>query len=332
MGAACTLFTVGFTAFLLFASGRTLGSGLHFEVQLASTGALKTNAKLRIAGQEVGEIRGLRRIKTPEGVQVLIDCFLARKWDGAVRRNSSAFIATPSVLGEAYLEIGPPLHGDPGPALREGDRLRGVDPPEIDRMIGRLYHDLSVVVMLLRVHRPELDALFQAGGSLLATASGLTADPEQLGRIRDRTVRAIDDTVALIGAMRDAKAAPRLRAIAADLAMTADRIGPDLSALGNRIALAIARTEELVGYFEGERRQQLRPTLSTLARAVEITQGVARDVQRLADRVARGQGTIGALLADQELYEDLHETHRILKSQPWTLVVKPAPGEKSSEP
>ena len=36
-----------------------------------------------------------------------------------------------------------------------------------------------------------------------------------------------------------------------------------------------------------------------------------------------GEGTLGGILSDRELFDDLHETHRILKSQPWTFILKP---------
>jgi hypothetical protein len=44
--------------------------------------------------------------------------------------------------------------------------------------------------------------------------------------------------------------------------------------------------------------------------------------------VERGDGTIGGLLSDHELFDDLHETHRILKSQPWTFILKPTGPDK----
>ncbi|HEX9101638.1 MAG TPA: hypothetical protein VF997_05510, partial [Polyangia bacterium] len=55
---------------------------------------------------------------------------------------------------------------------------------------------------------------------------------------------------------------------------------------------------------------------------------IAADVRALAAMVERGDGTIGGIMADHELFDDLHETHRILKSQPWTFILKPTGSDK----
>ena len=46
-------------------------------------------------------------------------------------------------------------------------------------------------------------------------------------------------------------------------------------------------------------------------------------MRALVAAVERGEGTIGGIMSDVELFDDLHETHRILKSQPWTFILKP---------
>src|SRR2546425_12655589 len=75
-------------ALVLFASGRTLGRGIHVEVEIASTGALKAEAKVRLAGQVIGEVRGMHRETRDGEAHVILDCFLAREWADQVRTNS----------------------------------------------------------------------------------------------------------------------------------------------------------------------------------------------------------------------------------------------------
>jgi hypothetical protein len=40
---------------------------------------------------------------------------------------------------------------------------------------------------------------------------------------------------------------------------------------------------------------------------------------------------VGGLLGDRELFDDLHETHRILKWSGWRLLVKRKPGPTRPE-
>jgi phospholipid/cholesterol/gamma-HCH transport system substrate-binding protein len=45
----------------------------------------------------------------------------------------------------------------------------------------------------------------------------------------------------------------------------------------------------------------------------------ARDAQELIHGVKQGKGTVGALLADEAVYDDLQELLRDLKHNPWKL-------------
>ena len=57
----------------------------------------------------------------------------------------------------------------------------------------------------------------------------------------------------------------------------------------------------------------LRDVRALTARANTI----AGDVQAVSARVRSGQGTVGALLMDEEIYDDLQELVRDLKHNPW---------------
>lgn len=320
----------GAAAAALFASGRTLGRGIRFEVQMASPGALHPDGKLKIAGREVGEVRGMRWEGSGADRRVLVDCFVKRDWAEAVRENSDLFVTSPNLLGEAWLEVGPPRGGAAiGPPVRDGARLVGVDPPEFDKLIGHVYTSLTAIVILLREQRPALDELLRAGSEMLGSLSGLPADPGQLGRIRDSVSRGIDDGRALAGALERADAVPEIRRLAKDLAATADRVGPDLADVGRRAALAADRIDQLRDLFTDQRRAQVSHALASFRRVAALGEAIVKQVKWLIARVERGEGTVGGFFVDQELYDDLHETHRILKSQPWTLIVKPGKGEKT---
>jgi hypothetical protein len=43
----------------------------------------------------------------------------------------------------------------------------------------------------------------------------------------------------------------------------------------------------------------------------------------LAQRIARGEGSLGRLLTDPEFPEDTKELGKIMKRQPWKIVQKP---------
>ena len=45
--------------------------------------------------------------------------------------------------------------------------------------------------------------------------------------------------------------------------------------------------------------------------------GVVTDAQQIVRHVREGEGTIGSLLMDEEIYDDLQEMIRDLKHNPW---------------
>ena len=58
-GALFLALVVGGVTAVLWLSGRTLGAGVHFTVEMRRTGALRPKARIKLAGRDVGEVRGM---------------------------------------------------------------------------------------------------------------------------------------------------------------------------------------------------------------------------------------------------------------------------------
>src|SRR5690348_14994278 len=98
-GAALVVALAGAIVWVLLWSDRALGPGVTVRVAMATTGALRVGDKVRLAGRDIGEVRGA--VRTQDHVELTV--FVARAWAADVRETSEIFVATPSVLGEAYL-------------------------------------------------------------------------------------------------------------------------------------------------------------------------------------------------------------------------------------
>ena len=61
----------------------------------------------------------------------------------------------------------------------------------------------------------------------------------------------------------------------------------------------------------------LKQMMSDLAEVAKNTKGLTQDAQSIAAGVRKGKGTVGALVADEQLYDDLQELVRDLKHNPW---------------
>jgi hypothetical protein len=103
----------------------------------------------------------------------------------------------------------------------------------------------------------------------------------------------------------------------------ADDLGLELAALTARADGATERLDALMALLGPERRAAVALAMERLRRALTTLAGTSADVGRLAHSVAHGEGTIGGLLGDRELFDDLHEAHRLIKAQPLRVFIKP---------
>jgi len=324
VGAIVVVLLAAAIGWVVLFSGRTLGSGLTVHMKMGSTGLLRTGAKVRIAGDDAGEVRAVypRLSKSESGVT--FEVFLLRGYADRVRKNSLPFVSSPSVLGEAYLEFGPPQGGaPPGPPVADGDTLTGAEPPDLDRFFLHAEASIKEVMRLLRDNRGELDELLAAADGLLATFSSLPADRGQFRRIADQFSRALDAGRGLFATIRDAGGAERIKRDLGEIGAIADEAGPQLRDLGARLDQAMTGIDKLREMFPPERRDQVGQAVATFRRAATLGEKIVDDVKWLIRRIESGQGSVGAFLADKEIFDDFHETHRIIKSQALRFLLKP---------
>ncbi len=324
VGASSVLVLLFLVALMLSLSGRTLGSGGLIHVRMATPGMLRDGAKVRVAGREVGEVRGISPLPAASPADkraIEIDAFIEREWLEKIPVDSEFFISTPSILGEAYLEVGATPNGrTPSAPLTDGAHVRGVDPPEIDRFLEYGETNLRLVLAVMHDCRPEFDALMSAVDSLIGTLSGI-----ETGRftvIEKQFEQMLEETHALLGTVREAGGFSRIATLSKEIYALAEHAAPELHAVGTRIDVAMTNLAAIDAFATPERKALLLEALSRLRHTVTIGEKIVGEVQSLVAFYDQGKGTIGGIIHDKELYDDLHEAHRILKSQPWSLILK----------
>jgi len=333
VGAIALVLLVAAIAFALFvAPGLAWGRRITVRVYFHDTGGLREGAAVVAGGRAIGRIEsiGLLRHGAPgplggdEGVTVTAS--IAAGAAGLVSRDGDVFISSRGPIGERYLEIGPGAATAPRP-LADGDELRGRDPPTLDRVLERTWTNLNVARDFGREIRPELDLLRRALARLGETLDGLAGEAAAAGGL-------VDEALALRAEAR------RLR----DVGLGGDRGLAQLDAIvaGARALLAQARgvmdalDPAVAGAMAGARamRDRLAARGPGVVERVELAIARGRAavakidpllarVQELRARVARGEGSLGRLMADPEFPEDAKELGKILKRQPWKIIARP---------
>lgn len=336
VGAATLLLLAGIIALLVGMQRCSPYPGVVATVYFAHVGPLREGADVQVAGRVIGRVLSIalvpgRQAAAPDhplegtdGVAVRVrvkERFLER-----APVNGAYFISAKGIMGERYLEIGPPP--DSGPRerpLRSGDRIRGVDAPHLDRALWQSYASLVITQRFLRDIQPDVQRLVRAVNALTATLDGMNAGA---------------DTRALAASLDQLGEQAR---VALDAWERTGLTWSDLVTLGAQTRLTLARTRGLIDELSGRAREvratlarigaqvpddlvdRLGATLDTVRSALERTERTVATLGELLAMVERGQGTVGALLQDPELFDEVKELGRMLKNQPWRVVAPPPP-------
>jgi ABC-type transporter Mla subunit MlaD len=342
VGAVTLVLLAAGIAFALFVAPRIeWGRHIRVRVYFVHTGGLREGAPVVVAGRSIGRIESIAR--APHGAPgplggeegVVVTAAISARMASRLPRDGDFFVASRGTLSERYLEIGPasgaaaaaPAATAPPPPLAEGDELRGRDPPTLDRVLQRTWHNLTVAREFGRAIRPEVDLLRQRLAVLGATIDAIADDAGGAGAIDaddhalraearalrevglggDRGLAQLDAVVAgtraLIARARGAldaldPAASAASAGAGALRATLARRGPSIAA---RVTLAIARARAAM-----ERLEPLRAK-----------------VAQLRGRLERGEGSLGRLMGDPAFPEDATELGQILKRPPGKNIDRP---------
>ncbi|MCC7538482.1 MAG: MCE family protein, partial [Deltaproteobacteria bacterium] len=80
----------------------------------------------------------------------------------------------------------------------------------------------------------------------------------------------------------------------------------------------ISDVDQVIGETLGpEQRGQIRETLTDVRSLARNADRATHDAQEIVSHIRQGRGTVGALLMDEEVYDDLQELVRDLKHNPW---------------
>lgn len=312
--------------------GASLGAPTRIRVAFHHVAGLRERAALVVAGQPVGRIEAV--VPLPHGrggvlggeVGVAVTIAIAAGDAWKVPANAEIFVASRGPLGDKYLEVAPP-QGTPGPAVHDGLELRGVDPPSLDTVLQRSWANMTTFKLFADAVRPEVAALRAQVDELRRQIDALApGTPAGLGAlavaVRDASAAARHAyTSSLGGEAGLAHAAATLRATRAalgELRAALDALGPRAAAIASHVARV---RDHVASHDPGARVAQ---TLAAVRDAIARLDPLLATAGELADRAARGEGSLGRLMADPEFSDDAKDLGKIIKRHPWRVLERPA--------
>jgi phospholipid/cholesterol/gamma-HCH transport system substrate-binding protein len=313
--------------FILVMGGLSFHATYPLYVDFDNPGGLQSGAPVRIAGVRVGKVDALEfhggTIDPQTGRRTLVRAKLAveEAVKGSIHEDAIFYVTTQGVLGEQFLSIEP---GGPNkPVLREGAIVKGIDPPRIDLFLAKAYELLDTTVNGIKNNREVISSIATNTAGLLKGLNVIVTDNKD--RI-DRIIANVDEmTVEAKTLTHDARVNyidnPKLLQTVDNIDALTTKIRDDSGPMRKDAREALAnlnRVSATVG--DPAQQERIKKALSDLAQLAERANATVADTQVIVSHIKKGEGTVGALVMDEEIYDDVQEMVRDLKHNPWKFL------------
>lgn len=313
-------------AFVLVMGGLSFERTYPLYVDFDNPGGLQTGAPVRIAGVKVGTVDELAfmggKIDAQTGRRTLVRAKLkvqVRVKD-TIHDDADFYVTTQGVLGEQFLSIEP---GSPSRGvLPEGAVVKGIDPPRIDLFLAKAYELLDTTVTGIHNNRELIsDIATNTAGLLKGLNGALTDNRERIDRTMENLEKLSVEAHALT---RDARATindPKVRRTLDNIDRIAADVQRDSGPLLKDAREAMANVNRVSGVVgDPESQAKLKKALQDVVELAARANATAADAQSVVAHIKKGEGTVGALLMDEEVYDDVQEMVRDLKHNPWKFL------------
>jgi len=316
--------------FVLLLGHITTKKGFYIYVYFVNPGGLTPGSPVKISGSRVGRVVELSYLGSSGPInpklsslenrivraRVKVKIWLEERVKDSIHKEDAQFyITTQGILGEPFLEIDP---GSKGELIKPGDSVFGIDPPRLDRVVANAASSLSTLNRILENNEENIDTILKSLAIVTKNLAEITIEN------KDRVSQLITELISTVEVTKDSL--EKFRNFYIDGAQpkrilnNIDRITERLSSPDSLIAKSEAALDKLNSLLEiltPKDGQKLKSIISRFDSIGKRLEAVLKDIEDIMDKVKRGEGTVGALLNDEEVYDDLKELIRDLKHNPW---------------
>lgn len=336
---ALILVAVGLLVGFIFLLGSfSVGAVRTLYVEVSDSGSVLKGAPVKIAGVRAGRVEEVEFLvardarKSAAGgpgvddppVNVRLRITVNEAMAPSVRKDSEFYITTQGVLGEKYVEIVPGTMS--AAEWADGSYIRGRDPARIDLLFAKASSILGKVEQAFS--GGEGLNLGELTKSLIKLTNHidefLTENKDRLNKIASNVEVATDDAAGLAKYLREGVGSSEnvgaiVRNVKTVSAVAATEAKPLIQA-ATRTMKNVDDSVVIVKDVVEKNRGHIDAALANLEPITQNARTVMRDAAGLTAGLATGRGTVGQLIVDQEIYDDLKEMLRDLKRHPWKML------------
>ncbi|MCL2777999.1 MAG: MlaD family protein [Polyangiaceae bacterium] len=324
---ALVLVSLGILAgFVLIMGGLSFEKTYTLYIDFDDPGGLQMGAPVLLSGVKVGKVTEIKFMggkmdpQLHRRVLVRAKAAVEQRVKDAIHDDADFYVTTQGILGEKFLAI------DPGslekPVLADNSIVKGIDPPRLDLFFARTYELLDTMMTAIRNNRELInDMVTNTAGILKGLNTMLNENRDRINRTISNLELLSQEAVTLTAHVREQYVDnPKIQRTIDNV----DRLSTDLQKdsapmlKDAREALAnLNRASKIVG---GEEEQkQLKKMFENVAELAAHANATAADAQAIVSHIKKGNGTIGAFVMDESIYDDMQEMLRDLKHNPWKL-------------
>lgn len=324
-------------AFLLILGDFSFKSTKNHYVDFGFSGGLQIGAPVKISGIKIGRVEAMSLIganTSPRAAKVtgslgqiappMVRVTLAINEEAVnlFTTNAKLAVGTEGLIGEPYLELMP---GSPSDAVvPPGTPIRGVDAVKFHVMFVQAAAVLQAIGGFVGVEDDlGLDEVGKAAASLLTTLNHLIGDR------KDILSKGLGDLASSAGDLRAilqevkgfvTTGAPLDTALA-DGQASLTMVRKELPALLKMAKASLSSVQGLSDKANSAISEQLvQEIVNSLRETTKQVEQLTKDVQSMVTTMKRGQGTIGGLVQDPQIYDDTKELMRDIKRNPWKVL------------
>jgi len=253
--------------------------GYRVKVEFSSIAGLETDADVRLAGYKVGRVSDIRL--TDRGT---VEVTLTIIPEVRIYSDAQAAVSTLGLLGEKYIEISSGTSTNP--QVLDGGQIEGLAPTSLDQIVAVMNSIGAEIDNMVRYVRDVIGSeesqkgvrqFFQTWDELSSTMRELTAtNKEKINQTFDKMVLITDDLRTQV---------PQIVGNIKDFSQNLD-----------------AMIEE--------NRDDLREGITNIKKVGEQLGESLETLNEILSKIKRGEGTVGELIYDDEVKDDVKSTIR----------------------
>lgn len=304
----------------------SFGGTRKIKVDFSHTGNVVKNAPVKLGGVVVGKVEEVALLaarKGPNGDPLPVQMTLGISKDAAESLRTDTMVTVSSVgpLGESYLEV------NPGTAKEPHDpnvAIRGIDSPRLDLVANRLAKLLDVAGNLLESDPESLGKLVRGVSGLTVTVDGvLVENREQIKTMASELSVAATDLRALAAiARKQMEPGGKANGLIDDAAETAKVARKELPEISSKANEALGGLARVSGPLTEEDGKRLKSMIAKYEAAGEKVDALASRADRVLAKLEAGEGSLGAVMKDKAVYDELKSLLTDVRKNPWKLLWK----------